>query len=157
MYRYKRPPSETFSLTTSRFEDAGLVLWGPFLAAQGYSYLFACAEPTTRWPEAVTASEATDTLLHGASFFGNVVRFWVPGTLTIDHRYEFDSILFYQFMPILGIRVSTTVSRTAENGFVQQFRPKLKVALRAVRFPRPGWIICQSSFMAFLTVTFLAW
>lgn len=63
---------------------------------------------------------------------GWIARFGVPSTVTTDRGRQFESLLWSQFMQLLGCKcIHTTSYHPIANGMIERFHRQLKASLKA--------------------------
>ncbi|GFU73027.1 transposon Ty3-I Gag-Pol polyprotein [Trichonephila clavipes] len=93
--RHTKSPVGTFPLSSARFSNVHIDVVGPLSLVRGMSYLLACVDRFTRWPEVFPIPDQTADTIARTFLLGWIARFGVPERITSYRGTNFQSDLFF--------------------------------------------------------------
>ncbi|GBL73005.1 Pro-Pol polyprotein [Araneus ventricosus] len=130
--RHMVRPLGTYPVPRHRFDHVHIDLFGPLPPSRGYTYVLACVDRFSRWPEVIPLKDIKAETIEFEFYANWIARFGVHESLTSDQGRQFESQLFREFAQLLGVKVvHTTPYHPQANGSVERLHYQLKSAIRA--------------------------
>ena len=134
--RHTKTPLGTFAQPNARFDPIHNNIFGALPPSNNHTYLLACIDRFTLWPEAVPMPDIIVETVTNAFVTHWISKFGVPSTVTTERGSQFESYLFNSVTVLLGIiRTRTTAYHPCANGLIERLHRQLKAALKAHPHP----------------------